>query len=62
MSKFETLKNILTNGKSKQKKCKHHYVIDAPNGKYSKGVCRLCKKTHFFKNSIDTPKWNGRRL
>ena len=33
-------------------KCIHHWVIDIAEGPFSKGECKLCKKTANFKNSI----------
>ena len=37
--------------------CQHHWVIDAPNGPVSRGVCKLCQEVREFENSIDVNKW-----
>ena len=33
--------------------CAHHWVIDAPNGHVSRGVCKLCGQVREFENSIE---------
>ncbi len=30
--------------------CHHHWVIQQPNGRYSKGVCKLCHGSRRFQN------------
>ena len=31
--------------------CKHHWLIDSPNGPTSQGTCKLCGQRNEFKNS-----------
>ena len=37
--------------------CKHHWVIDAPAGPSSKGMCRLCGEERQFQNYIEGSAW-----
>ena len=37
--------------------CVHHWVIDAPNGRASKGVCKRCGKARSFVNSTENVMW-----
>ena len=32
--------------------CRHHWVIEPANGRYSSGECRLCHEVRSFENSI----------
>lgn len=32
--------------------CRHHWVIEPANGRYSRGECRNCHRTRTFENSI----------
>ncbi len=32
--------------------CCHHWAIEAPNGQFSKGVCRNCNEERVFRNSM----------
>ena len=32
--------------------CHHHWLIEAPNGQFSKGVCRNCQEVRQFRNSM----------
>jgi len=36
-----------------KEKCIHHWVIETPNGKYSKGVCSKCSTNKLFDNVIE---------
>lgn len=38
--------------------CKHHWMIDSPNGPTSSGVCKLCGERGEFKNSIPITGWD----
>ena len=38
--------------------CRHHWVIDAPTGPVSRGVCQLCDEVRVFKNYIDSAPWS----
>jgi hypothetical protein len=33
--------------------CKHHWIIEAPEGPTSKGHCRLCGQHKIFENIIE---------
>ena len=35
--------------------CRHYWVIEAPEGPVSRGVCRICGEVQEFKNFIDSP-------
>ena len=32
--------------------CRHHWVIEAANGRYSQGKCQNCQEVRSFENSI----------
>ena len=32
--------------------CRHHWVIEPANGRYSRGECRNCHEERAFENSI----------
>ncbi|HXH20523.1 MAG TPA: hypothetical protein VNN10_00730 [Dehalococcoidia bacterium] len=38
---------------SSAERCRHRWVIAAPNGPTSEGVCRLCGARREFRNSSD---------
>ncbi|MBI2166323.1 MAG: hypothetical protein HYU29_07990 [Chloroflexi bacterium] len=38
--------------------CKHHWVIDTPNGPLSQGVCKLCGLENTFRNSLPDMGWD----
>ena len=35
--------------------CRHHWVIEPANGRYSRGKCQKCHETKAFENSIRDP-------
>ena len=37
--------------------CRHHWIIEAPMGPVSNGVCQVCKEVREFKNYIETAPW-----
>jgi len=37
--------------------CPHHWIIDRPNGRLSRGVCQLCQEVREFENSINANTW-----
>ena len=37
--------------------CRHYWVIDAPTGPTSRGVCQVCRETRDFKNYIEAAPW-----
>ena len=32
--------------------CSHHWLIEEPNGEFSKGRCKKCNETRQFQNSL----------
>ena len=38
--------------------CRHHWVIEAPEGPVSLGSCRTCGETREFKNFIESAPWS----
>jgi len=38
--------------------CKHHWVIDSPNGPTSVGVCKICGEKSDFRNSMPGSGWD----
>ena len=38
--------------------CKHHWVIDQPNGPTSKGTCKVCGVKEEFRNSMPGSGWD----
>ena len=38
--------------------CRHHWIIDAPTGPVSRGVCQLCQDVREFKNYIEAAPWS----
>ena len=37
--------------------CRHHWLIEAPTGPMSNGVCQLCVEVREFKNYIEAAPW-----
>lgn len=37
--------------------CRHHWIIEAPTGPMSRGVCQLCEDVREFKNYIESAPW-----
>ena len=37
--------------------CVHHWLIEAPNGRESTGVCKRCGKKRSFANSTENVMW-----
>ncbi len=35
--------------------CRHHWMIEAPSGPTSKGVCQKCGEVREFRNSLPDP-------
>ena len=48
----------LTLEKQAQTTCRHHWLIEAPNGPTGRGICRLCGEEREFKNYIETVPWS----
>ena len=38
--------------------CKHHWVIDQPNGPTSYGTCKICGVKEEFRNSMPGSGWD----
>ena len=39
--------------------CRHHWVIDTPNGAVSSGRCKRCGVDKEFRNSAEDPLWDN---
>lgn len=39
--------------------CRHHWVIESPQGATSRGVCKLCGSEREFPNSAQDSLWEG---
>ena len=37
--------------------CRHHWVIEAPTGPVSRGMCQRCEEVRDFKNYIEAAPW-----
>ena len=37
--------------------CRHHWIIEAPTGPVSRGVCQLCEDERDFNNYIESAPW-----
>ena len=37
--------------------CVHHWIIESPNGRESRGSCKHCGKTKEFVNSTESVMW-----
>ncbi len=44
----------LTESSTAETACKHHWLIEPPNGPTSTGVCKLCGTTKKFDNQMPT--------
>ena len=40
-----------------QANCVHHWIIESPSGRESRGVCRNCGKAKNFANSTENVMW-----
>lgn len=43
--------------KVRSARCVHHWVIEAPNGRESRGHCKNCGKKKVFANSTEHVMW-----
>ena len=34
-------------------KCLHYWVLETPNGKYARGICKKCKEIEYFQNGFE---------
>lgn len=39
--------------------CRHHWVIETPNGSLSRGYCKLCGMDRSFRNSSEDMMWDS---
>jgi hypothetical protein len=39
--------------------CKHHWVIESPNGEFSRGSCKVCGEEKQFRNSTPDNVWES---
>ncbi len=39
--------------------CRHHWVIETPNGSLSSGRCKRCGLAKEFRNSAEDPLWDN---
>jgi hypothetical protein len=39
--------------------CKHHWMIEPPNGAVSVGKCKICGTSQEFRNSFEYSSWYG---
>ena len=39
--------------------CQHHWLIEAPSGPFSKGVCRVCGEERQFQNYVEGHSWSS---
>jgi len=39
--------------------CRHHWVIESPQGPSSRGVCKLCGVEKEFQNFMPDMSWDG---
>ena len=42
---------------SAARNCVHHWAIESPNGRESRGVCRRCGSERSFANSTESVMW-----
>lgn len=43
--------------KKQQASCVHHWIIESPNGRESRGVCKHCGLQKEFVNSTESVMW-----
>ena len=41
--------------------CRHHWMIETPHGKTSRGLCKNCGNTKRFLNAAEDALWRNRR-
>ncbi len=46
-----------TANKVRAKNCIHHWMIETPNGRESRGVCKNCGRKRAFANSTENVMW-----
>ena len=48
----------VTNDEEIGSECRHHWIIESPNGPTSQGVCKLCGERGEFRNSMPVSGWD----
>ena len=48
----------VTNDEEIGSECRHHWLIESPNGPTSRGVCKLCGERGEFRNSMPISGWD----
>ena len=48
----------MTDSEENGSDCRHHWMIESPNGPTSQGVCKLCGQRGEFKNSMPVSGWD----
>ncbi len=38
--------------------CRHHWIIESPNGETSAGICKRCGAKRHFRNSYEDYAWD----
>jgi len=46
-------------GAVEQPQCRHHWLIETPQGATSKGVCKLCGAVREFRNAVSATYWES---
>ena len=41
-----------------ESECKHHWMIETPNGPTSQGLCKICGERAEFRNSMPGSGWD----
>ncbi|MEX2159883.1 MAG: hypothetical protein WEB04_10835 [Dehalococcoidia bacterium] len=42
-----------------RKACRHHWIIETPHGKTSRGFCKRCGLNRRFPNAAESSLWNS---
>lgn len=54
---MEQAATTLAPSRPRKASCIHHWLIDSPNGRESRGFCKHCGKTKEFVNSTESVMW-----
>jgi hypothetical protein len=49
-------------GATKERRCRHHWLIESPHGPTSMGICKLCGAQKEFSNSATDFLWEDEPL
>lgn len=50
---------IFQEGIAEEPLCRHHWVIESPQGAMSHGICKRCGEEREFQNSATDTLWEG---